>query len=197
MSKLCLGGAFNPVHNGHLLCARAAAEALGVAMVVLIPCHVGPHKLSDPAMAAAEHRLMMCRLAVAGVDGFEIDDRELRRAGPSYTIDTVRELRQAGWDKVPWLLGADQVESLPKWHQPHDLLREAQFHIMARPGWNLDWKKLPPEYAVLADRLVTSLMVDISATDIRRRVAHGLPIDFLTPPAVCQYITQHGLYRIS
>ena len=195
MSNLCLGGAFNPIHNGHLLCARAVAEALGIEIVTLVPSHLSPLKASGPDMASPADRLEMCRLAISGATGFEVNDCELRRPPPSFTIDTVRHFRQSGWDKVIWLIGADQVLALPKWRQPNDLLREAHILIMARPGWILDWKQLPPEYAILAERVVPAPAIDISATDIRRRIAAEKPIDFMTPPAVCRYIDDHGLYR--
>jgi nicotinate-nucleotide adenylyltransferase len=194
MSKLCFGGAFNPIHHGHLLCARAAADALGIETVILIPSHLSPQK-SGSDMASAADRLEMCRLAISGVAGFAVDDCELRRPPPSYTIDTVRHFRQTGWQEVPWLIGADQVLGLPTWRQPTDLLREAHLLVVARPGWSLDWGTLPPEFAILAQRVVPAPALDISATDIRRRVAKGKSIDFLTPPAVCRYIGEHGLYR--
>jgi nicotinate-nucleotide adenylyltransferase len=168
---------------------------MDIKTVVLIPSGQSPHKPADPAMAPAEHRLAMCRLAVQSVPGFEVDDRELRRPGPSFTIDTVRQLLSEGWPKVHWLLGADQAMSLPTWRQPHDLLREAHLTVMARPGWTLHWNTLPPEFRMLSERLVPVPAVDISATQIRRRLAAGLPVDFLTPPAVCRYLCDHGLYR--
>jgi nicotinate-nucleotide adenylyltransferase len=195
MSKLCLGGAFNPIHHGHLLCARAAAEAMGFASVVLIPSLVSPQKTPDSTMASPEDRLAMCSLAVKNLTGFEVDDRELRRPPPSYTIDTVRELLRHGWPKVHWLIGADQALSLPKWHEPQELMKLAHIMVMARPGWTLDWGSLPGEFRVLSERVVAVPSLDISSTDIRRRVAAGLPIDFLTPPAVCRYVAEHGLYR--
>ncbi|HUB24495.1 MAG TPA: nicotinate (nicotinamide) nucleotide adenylyltransferase [Tepidisphaeraceae bacterium] len=194
MAKLCFGGAFNPIHHGHLLCARAAAEALGLDGVLLIPSHWSPLKAYDTDMASASDRLEMCRLATAGMPGFEIDDCELHRPPPSYTIDTVAHFRQAGWSQVFWLIGSDQVASLPKWHRPHDLLQQTHIVIAARPGWQIDWSLLPPEYAILAQRVVAAPAIEISSTDIRRRVAAGKPIDFLTPPAVCRYIRQRGLY---
>jgi nicotinate-nucleotide adenylyltransferase len=195
MAKLCVGGAFNPIHYGHLLCARSAAEALGLDSVLLIPSHLSPLKAYDTDMAPASERREMCRLAIEGVAGFEIDDCELNRPPPSYTIDTVRHFRQAGWSQIFWLIGSDQVGSLPKWHCPHDLLREALFVIAARPGWQPDWASLPPEYAILAQRVVRAPAIEISSTEIRRRVAAGRPIDWMTPPAVCRYISEHGLYR--
>ncbi|HEY1923372.1 MAG TPA: nicotinate-nicotinamide nucleotide adenylyltransferase, partial [Tepidisphaeraceae bacterium] len=116
--KLCFGGTFNPIHHGHLLCARAAAEASGVAGVVLFPAGTPPHKPGESDLAAARDRLEMCRLAIDGVAGFQIDEREYNRSGPSFTIDTARELRRDGWDEVTWLIGSDMLNFLPSWHEP-------------------------------------------------------------------------------
>ncbi|MGD0541855.1 MAG: nicotinate-nucleotide adenylyltransferase [Tepidisphaeraceae bacterium] len=193
--KICFGGTFNPIHHGHLLCARAAAEAAGVDSVVLFPAGSPPHKPGEKDLAGAEHRLEMCRLAIAGSGGFEIDDRELRRPGPSFTIDTVRQLRRDGWDEVTWLLGSDLLNFLPTWHEPQALLAEARFLIMVRPGAKLSWSKLPAEFQKLRKNVVEVPQIDISATDIRKRVRAGLRIDFLAPAEVCRYIVAHRIYR--
>src|SRR5215204_3176269 len=100
MRRLCFGGSFNPIHHGHLICARAAAEAAGFERVVLIPSALPPHKLDDTELASSTDRLAMCRLAVEGDPWFEVEDIELIRKGPSYTIDTARELRRRGWPDV-------------------------------------------------------------------------------------------------
>ena len=194
--KLCFGGSFNPIHHGHLLCARAAAEQVGYQRVVLIPSAQPPHKPGAPDLAAAEHRLAMCRLAIADdADAFEVDDLELRRTGPSYTIETARELRRRGWREVHWLVGADMLRSLPSWHEPLALLREVHFVVIARPGWSFDWGTMPPEYRHLADHVVQPPLVELSGTAVRRRVAEGKSIAYLTPPAVCRYIKSHRLYQ--
>jgi nicotinate-nucleotide adenylyltransferase len=196
--KICFGGTFNPIHHGHLLCARAAVEAMGATgtqSVVLFPAGSPPHKPGETDLAAAEHRLEMCRLAIAGSGVFEIDDRELRRAGPSFTIDTARQLRQDGWDEVTWLIGSDMLNMLPRWHEPEALLAEVRFLIMARPGAKPAWSKLPAAFQKLRKNVVEVPQIDISATDIRKRVSTGLPIDFLTPPQVCQYILKHRIYH--
>ena len=196
MAKLCLGGVFNPIHHGHLLCARAAAEAFGFESIVVIPCSTPPHhKAEEPVKA--EQRLEMCRRAIAGVPGFELDDRELRRSGPSFTIDTAKELLSEGWSEVNWFLGADQVMSLPTWHKPQELLQTVRFVIVARPGWILDLSSLPMEFSKLNASVIPAPMLEISSTEIRRRVSQGKPIDFLTPPAVCRFIAEQGLYRSS
>jgi nicotinate-nucleotide adenylyltransferase len=193
--KVCLGGSFNPIHHGHLLCARAAAEALGIKKVVLIPTAVSPLKIQDKSTAPAADRLEMNRLGIEVTPDFELDDREIRRSGPSYTIDTARELRKAGWKEVIWLIGADLLAGLPKWHEPDALLKEVRFVLMARPGWSFDATGLPPKFAALIQNVVEVPQIDIASTDIRRRVRAGLPIDFLTPPQVVRYIKERGLYR--
>ncbi len=195
MAKLCLGGSFNPIHYGHLICARAAAEAMGADGVLLIPTAVPPHKREDMEIASPLHRLEMCRRAVQHNAFFDVDDREIRRGGPSFTILTVRELHSQGWPRVPWLIGADMLNTLPNWHEAQSLLTEAQFVVMARPGWTLDWNSLPPAYAKLKEGVVLVPQIDISATDIRQRVKNNRPIDFLTPPEVVKYVLEHNLYR--
>lgn len=193
--KICFGGTFNPVHHGHLLCARAAAEAVGAGEIVLIPTGSPPHKPGQSDLAGSGDRLEMCRLAIAGIGGFAIDDRELRREGPSFTIDTARELRREGWGEVVWLIGSDMLNMLPRWHEPEGVLAEVRFLIMARPGAKLGWSALPAGFQKLQNNVVEVPQIDISATEIRRRVKAGLPIDFLTPAAVCRYIAEHRLYR--
>ncbi len=199
MSRLCLGGTFNPIHHAHLICARFADEAIGADEVVLIPAANPPHKppggpLGGTPVGAAE-RLAMCRLAVDGVPGFSVDDREIRRGGASYTIQTVRELREEGQTVVNWLIGADLVAGLPAWHDAARLVEECHFIIVARPGWSIDWHLLPAPFARLEKQVVVAPLIDISASQIRSRVAAGRDIQFLTPPAVCRFIEQRGLYR--
>lgn len=194
MTRLHFGGSFNPPHLGHLICARAVAEARGFGQVVLLPSSQPPHKPGDTSLAPAVDRLAMCRLAVADDPLFAVDDLEIRRDGPSYTIDTVRLLRQRQ-ERVCWLIGADMAAILPQWRQSQELLEEVEFVLMARPGWAFDWGKLPEPYRKLRHHVVAAPLIEISATDIRRRIAAGLPIRYLVSPAVEQYIEQHGLYR--
>jgi nicotinate-nucleotide adenylyltransferase len=195
MNSLCLGGSFNPVHFGHLICARHAAEQLGFDSVTLIPSAQPPHKTAAPDLAPVKDRVALCKLAVEGYNYFKVDDLETHRAGPSYTIDTARELRHRGWPRVSWIIGADMVAGLPRWHKAEALLREVEFVILARPGWCFKWDDLPMAYQGLRSRVVVAPMIEISATMIRQRVADGLSIDCLTPDAVVRHICATGLYR--
>lgn len=195
MPALYFGGSFNPIHHGHLICARAVAEKGHFEQIILLPSAQPPHKSNDASIAAATDRLEMCRLATAGSPLFAIADIEVARGGPSYTIDTVRQLAATSTGPVQWLLGADMLLYLPKWRQPLDLLRQVRFVVMSRPGFHIDWSKLPAEFRHLEKDLVETPLIDISASDIRRRIKDGLSIDYLTPPAVCDYIRTRGLYR--
>jgi nicotinate-nucleotide adenylyltransferase len=196
MKTLCFGGSFNPVHHGHLICARQAAEAGGFDALTLIPSANPPHKAASGDVAPPEHRVRMCRLAVQGAGLFNVDDLETRRSGPSYTIDTVRALLSGSTgQRVSWLIGADMVRSLPSWHEPDALLAHVDFVILARPGWSFDWDILPERFRRLRANVVEAPLIQISATDIRRRVRAGLPIDFLTPAPVVEYIRSTGIYH--
>ncbi len=195
MKRLCFGGSFNPIHAGHLVCARHAAERLGFDSVVLIPTGQPPHKPDASDFASSPHRLRMCELAAGACQDFEVNDIETRRSGPSFTIETARALVSQGWGRISWLIGADMLLTLPKWHEPEALLNEVDFVILARPGWEFDWNSMPPTYRRLRDQVVEAPLIEISATEIRKRVREGLPIDCLTPEPVVRYIHETGLYR--
>ena len=195
MPRLAFGGSFNPIHLGHLRCAQAVAERAGFDRVVLIPSKSPPHKPGQADLAPAEDRLAMCQLAAAQSPVFDVSDVEIHRPGPSYTLDTARELRRRGEKEVNWLIGADMLQILPKWHQPQALLKEVNFIIITRPGWSIDWESLPPEFRKLKSHIVEIPPIDISASEIRRRVRAGESIDGLTPDSVVRYIDERGLYR--
>jgi nicotinate-nucleotide adenylyltransferase len=195
MRTLCFGGSFNPIHYGHIRCARAAAEQGGFGQVVLIPTGQPPHKFPHANLAAAADRLAMCRLAVAGDKLITVNDIEMRQDSPSYTIETARQLKKEGWNEVNWLIGADMLNSLPTWREPAALLREVNFVVMARPGHQFDWTTLGPEYSKLKGSVVEVPAIDISATQIRAKIAARQSIDGLTPPPVVEYIRTHRLYQ--
>ncbi|HEX8524661.1 MAG TPA: nicotinate (nicotinamide) nucleotide adenylyltransferase [Tepidisphaeraceae bacterium] len=197
MSLLCFGGSFNPIHYGHLRTSQTVAERLQFSKVLLIPSAQPPHKPLSADLAAPAHRLRMCQLATQELPLFEVSDIELQRSGPSYTLDTARQLHALGIKKVDWLIGADMLRILPSWHQAQTLIREVNFIIIARPGWSFDWQQLPQEFQFLKEHVVEAPMIDISATQIRQRIGAGEPIDDLTPPAVARYIQEQKLYQIA
>ena len=194
MDGLILGGGFNPIHNGHLGCAKAVAQRMGFDRIVLIPCGCVPLPKSMPLAAAAD-RLEMCRRAILNFPYFAVDTSEIERPGPSFTIDTARQLRQKGWEKIYWMIGADTVSQLPSWHQAAALLQEVHFVVVHRPGWALGWEKLPEPFRKLQQNLVEGPLIPISSSDIRRRVAAGESIHDLVPAEVECYILEHNLYR--
>lgn len=198
MTTLCFGGSFNPVHNAHLACSQAAARHAGFDRVLLIPSHQPVLKAKAYDLASAEHRLAMLILAAESVAtpdlAYDIDPLELDRHGPTYTIDTVEALRKRGMDRVHWLIGADQLLSLHRWHRFPELIKHTQFHVMQRPGYLIDWSLVHRDARSLKSHVVPVPQLDVSATDIRNRVRDGKPIDNLVPPKVREYILRHRLF---
>jgi nicotinate-nucleotide adenylyltransferase len=195
--ELYFGGSFNPPHFAHLNCAVSAAKVARLDGVVLVPTGQSALKAVQD-LAPAVDRLAMTRLAseYAGLSmPVRVDDREVRRAGTSFTIDTVTALNDEGVSPVHWLIGADQLLNLHRWKSFEDLLRRAKFWIMARPGYRVEWDALHPAVAALRGNVVVVPQIEMSATDIRRRVRAGESLAGLVPEAVERYINEHGLYR--
>lgn len=195
MRTLWYGGSFNPIHHGHLICARAVAETAGYDRVMLVPNHQSPHKAGVAEIAPAADRVALCRLAVQGDPLFAVDDWETTRPPPSYTIETVRHIERTAGSPVHWLVGADQVGSLPQWHEADALVAEAKFVVMSRPGWTFNWQNLPEAWRTLQAAVVPAPLVEVSSTNIRARVRSGRSIRHLTPDAVVEHIRRRGLYR--
>jgi nicotinate-nucleotide adenylyltransferase len=195
------GGTFDPIHHGHLLVARAVAEQLEVGKVILIPSAQPPHK-ANHAISPAANRLQMASLAVEGDALFEISDCELHRSGPSYTLETVRHFRQMYGPEVPlyWLIGADSIRELPGWYRIGELVEECTIVSAGRPRYDLrDMGALAAalnegQIARLQEYQMDTPLIEISATEMRRRVAEGLSIRYMTPRAVEAYILAQKLY---
>lgn len=186
------GGSFDPVHNAHLALAHAALATLQLDHVRWIPAGQ-PWQKSGVAMTAAEHREAMVRLAIAGEARFVLDRIEIERAGPSYTLDTVREL-SAAHPNTEWLLilGHDQYAGLHTWGGWRELLGLVTLAVANRPGTPA---QVDPAVRAFDHRVVPLPMLDISATAVRQAVAAGADISQLVPPQVARYIETHGLYR--
>jgi nicotinate-nucleotide adenylyltransferase len=185
------GGTFDPPHNAHLALARAAQGVLKLDALRWIPA--GSPWQKARSITSAAHREAMVRLAIDGESGFVLDRVELEREGPSYTLDTVNALHaQQPQAELFLVIGADQYAGLHTWRGWQALLGLVTLAVANRPG---PMPAVHPEVLRFAHRVVPLPMLDISATDIRARVALGSPIDLLVPPAVASYISRHGLYR--
>lgn len=190
-----MGGTFDPIHNAHLFIAEQAREQLGLPLVLFVPSAQPPHKLADP-LTAAEHRLAMTELAVAGNGAFAVSRLELDRPGPSYTVETLRALRSSGVSEPHLIVGADSVLEMGTWYQHEAIWREARVVAVARDGYDLD--RLPRALGEERARqvlVVRAPLLDISSTDIRQRLRAGRSVRYLVPEVVEQYIMQQGLYR--
>ena len=203
---LIFGGTFDPVHHGHLIVAQAIAERAPFDRVTFVPTASPPHK--EPARAPGSDRLAMLRLACEGERGFEVSDIELRRQGPSYTVDTLAELRrlESPGAEFHLLLGADMLAELPNWHRAGELVALTRFVIAGRAPWPPPRmeellasvrRRLGGEAARQLDcALAETPRIDVSSSDIRHRIAEGRSVRYLVPEAVRVYIAEHGLYRL-
>jgi nicotinate-nucleotide adenylyltransferase len=181
------GGSFDPVHLGHLIVARVAQETLGLDELRFLPAREQPFKRGRHAAPAGD-RAVMLELAIAGSPGFGLERAELDRPAPSYTVDTLEALRaREPAARLTLLLGADAAAELSAWHRAADLPNLARIVVFGRPG-------NPVPASPLIAGTIEVPAVDISATEIRRRVRAGLPVRYWVPDAVAEYIVRHRLY---
>jgi nicotinate-nucleotide adenylyltransferase len=208
------GGTFNPVHWGHVRTALELKNALVMDTVLMVPCGIPPHR--DEPDTSPQIRLAMLKAAIAGIDGLQIDDRELKREGPSYTIDTLRSLRdEKGHLPIGLCVGVDAFVALDTWHQWQQLIEFAHIIVVHRPGWPVegmdqqvstelkamihahrvdDSARLHEQAAgFLLTQKVTN--IDISSSDIRQRIAQGKSIKDMVPEQVQKIIESNKLYQ--
>lgn len=191
-----LGGTFDPIHHGHLFIAEEARVRCGLDKVIFFPNHTPAHWQGKRAEADGEVRFELTRLAVVGQDGFEVSRVELDRPGPSYAIETLEELqRQMPGAELFFIVGADTLGELPTWHRAAELFENCQFIALSRPGENLQAAGVALTEAQRARViLLESVLLEISSSEVRRRVRAGLPVRFLLPEAVEGEIRRRGLY---
>lgn len=192
-----MGGTFDPVHLGHLVCAEQAREALGLARVLFVPTG-RPSFKRDRAVTDGTVRLEMCRAAVAGNPAFAVSSMEVDRPGITYAADTVRALREALPEAVEivFITGADAALTLPRWHESAELAQLAAFGAATRPGFELDEASLGNLRRQGFDiRPFAVTGIDLSSSELRRRVAEGRSIRYLVPDAVRAIIEEEHLYR--
>ncbi len=199
---ILFGGSFDPIHNGHIKVALHAVEYVGAAEVVFVPAGLSPHKPRLP-FASDSERLEMIALAISGEERFRLSDCELKRAGPSYTLDTVRQFSKDYGSGVElfWLAGADCVEELPQWHGILELIDECNLCVMYRAGFTEpSFEGFRELFGVervgkLAENVIPTPLIDISSTEIRAGLAEGRDLAVQLPAAVAEYISSNKLYQ--
>ncbi|WP_435736399.1 nicotinate-nucleotide adenylyltransferase [Cellulosimicrobium sp. PMB13] len=186
-----MGGTFDPIHHGHLVAASEAAARFDLDEVVFVPTG-NPSFKQHQQVSPAEHRYLMTVIATASNPRFTVSRVDVDRPGPTFTVDTLRDLRDARPDaELFFITGADAIEQILTWKDADELWKMAHFVAVTRPEHRLSVEGLPPG-------VVTTLEVPalaISSTDCRRRAQSGQPVWYLVPDGVVQYIAKHGLYR--
>jgi len=190
MSKVGIfGGTFDPIHLGHLITAQSVRELRNLEKIIFIPAFISPHK-GDVKTTSAEERLDMIKLAIDGIPFFDYSDIEIKKGGVSYTIDTLKELKKI-YDELEIIIGYDNIFTFHTWKEPDEIMKMAKIVVLKRKSSH------PPEFEDEYYKravFVQTRGIEISATDIRERVKNEMPINFLVPPAVMEYIYKHKLY---
>ena len=186
------GGTFNPIHIGHLVIASKVLEIFDLGKVIFVPSGNPPHKRKVDIIDAS-HRLKMIQLAVKNYKRFEISDIEIKRKGKSYTLDTIKQMKKSykNITDIYFIAGADSALDLHNWKKPSEILASAHFLAVTRPGFSL--RKLEEKYAGKITT-VEGISINVSSSDIRRRVKEGLTIKKLVPGDVERYIKNNHLY---
>ena len=191
MSKVGIfGGTFDPIHHGHLITAQSVREIRQLDKIIFIPSFISPHK-KDLNSANPEHRMNMLNLAVDGVDFFEVSDYEINKEGISYTIDTVKEFKKK-YDNLEFIMGYDNIFKFHTWKEPDAIMKLTKVLVLERKSSKphpFDDKYV--EQAIF----VKTRGIEISATDIRERVKNGMPVHYLVPQKVKEYIYNFNLYK--
>ena len=189
-----LGGTFDPIHLGHLIIAEAVRAQLGLDRVIFIPAGE-PWLKADRGITAGEHRLAMVRLAIEEAPFFEVSTIEVDKPGPSYSVDTVSDLRDRG--KLYFIVGPDALADIPRWKEPARLVELCQLIAVGRPdSYEADLRALEAAVPGISKRIMFADVpqIGISSTQIREKVRAGHSIRYLVPPAVEDYIHEHRLY---
>ena len=192
-----IGGTFDPPHFAHLVLAQNALAQLELDRVLFVPAGYPPHK-PDAPITPAHHRIAMVEAALADNSGFELSTVDMGRPGPHFTVDMLRELKDSHPDHTYFfLMGGDSLAEFGMWRDPEGILAQAYLAVMQRPGWEADVASLEKRLPHISDRLLwlDTPLLEISGTDLRRRIAEGLPVRYLVPASVERYIRAQRLYR--
>ena len=191
MSKVGIfGGTFDPIHHGHLITAQSVREIRNLDRIIFIPSFISPHK-ADVNSASPEHRMNMLKLAIEEIEFFEVSDYEIKKEGISYTIETLKEFKKK-YDELQFIIGYDNIFKFHTWKNPDEIMKITKILVLKRKS------SLPPPHE---DKYVKSALfvetrgIEISATDIREKVKQGMPIHYLVPEKVKEYIYSFNLYK--
>lgn len=193
------GGGFDPIHFGHIYLAIQMQEIHNLDEILFIPAYCSPHKLSKPPMASGKHRLKMTALAIQGIPGFSVCDYEIKKASPSYTIDTLHMLKKSRkWGKcqLHLILAEDVLPAFSRWKEPEEILQLAPPLIGGRPGFNTQkGKKISKKFLQVFEKGFTNTKImEISSTDVRERLKKGEYCGHLVNDKVLDYIFKYKLY---
>ncbi len=194
------GGSFDPIHHGHLIMAESFRESMQLDAVIFLLAYVSPFK-TDTKPTNDKHRIEMLRLAICGNASFRLDDREIRRGGISYTVDSLRGLREESpGAELFMLIGSDSLVSFDQWREPDQVLSLAQLVIAHRGGsGEIAWEDLArvattDQLHAVQNRVLNSPQIEIASRDLRRRIHEGRSIRYMVPAAVEAYIHEHRLW---
>jgi len=185
------GGTFDPIHHGHLITAQDVLLKRKLDKVIFIPCFVSPHKI-NVEYSSPEHRLNMVKAAIDGIPYFEVSDFEINKGDVSYTYNTLLEFSK-DYKKIELIIGFDNLLKFDSWHNPDEILKLAELIVLKRHS-DMGTKDFHKYYG--AATYVDSPTIDISGTEIRDRIKKDLPIDFLVPQKIKEYILTNNLYRV-
>ena len=189
------GGTFDPIHIAHLIIAEIACDTFGLDELLFMPCATPPHK-NHLFLSDAQHRLEMIKLSIAGNSKFTLSDLEIKRGGTSFTIDTLKILKErhkSDRADLFLIIGADNFLDFQKWKEPGHILELCQLIVVGRPSFKLDNPDLKPENKTL---FMPAPLMEISSSEIRERVKNNKTIQYMVSPKVGEYIKKHKLYSI-
>ena len=184
------GGTFDPVHNGHLITAVAVKELRSLDKIIFIPSFIAPHKI-DRLSSSPLHRIEMLKKAIKGIPYFDYSDFEIKKEGVSYTIDTLKFL-QNKYDDIELIIGYDNLLEFSTWKDPDEILKMIKLVVLKRKVQN---EPVVKDKFYYASEIIETPTIEISATTIRERIRNNLPINFLVPDAVMEYINYFNLYK--
>jgi nicotinate-nucleotide adenylyltransferase len=184
------GGTFDPVHYGHLITAVAVKEIRSLDKIIFIPSFIAPHK-TDRLSSAPEHRIEMLKKAISGIPFFDYSEYEIKKKGVSYTIDTLKFLKNK-YDDIELIIGYDNLLDFSNWKDPDEILKMTKLVVLKRKVRN---EPLNKDNYYNASEIIETPTIEISATLVRERVRNNKPINFLVPDAVIEYIKHFNLYK--